>query len=773
MRSQVLAICLVIAAGVATYIMSISTLEALRQTRAQYYEDYRFADVFASLKRAPNTLAGRIAEIPGVHRVETRVVAAAQLDLPGFSDPVTGRLVSVPEHGEPVLNGLHLRRGRMVEPGRDDEVLVGEAFAEAHGIQPGDSISAVIKGRQRELSIVGIALSPEYIYQIAPGRILPDYKRFAVLWMGYRPLAAAYEMEEAFNDVAIGLARGADEDEVVRHLDLLLDANGGIGAFGREDQVSHKFLNEEFRQLRQTAGLFSFIFLGVMAFLLNVVVGRLINTQREQIAILKAFGYTNLQLANHYLVLVLIIVAIGLAAGTAAGAWLGGGLSELYMEYYRFPFLRFTVLPETILVSAIVTGLAAVVGTLGSVLKAASLPPAEAMRPESPEIYRQALVERFGPARRLSQPSRMILRHLERRPVKSALTVLGMAMACAVMMMGTFFSDSMDYMLEIEFGVAQREDLAITFFEPTSARAIHEFEAMPGVGRVEPFRVVPVRLTAGPRDYRTAIYAYRPDAVLHRTLDENHEALDLPEEGLLLTDQLAVILGVETGDEIEIEVLEGGRPVRTTPVAGVVRQYVGIGAYMTLDALNRLMREGYAISGVYLSVDRAYLDDIYARLKEIPRIAGTEESRSRITNFNESIGEFLLTYMSFILGLSGAITFGIVYNSARIALAERSRELASLRVLGFTRAEVSYILLGELALLALLAIPPGFLIGRALCAWLVATLPQELFRIPLVLEPDTYALAATVVFAAAALSSLVVRRRLDQLDLVAVLKTRE
>jgi putative ABC transport system permease protein len=773
MRSQALAICMVIAAGVATYVMSISTLEALKQTRATYYQDYRFADVFASLKRAPNTLAGRIAEIPGVGQVETRVIAAAQLDLPGFPDPVTGRIVSVPEHGEPLLNAVHLRRGRMVDPSREDEILVGEAFAEAHGIKPGDTLSAVIRGRKQELRIVGIALSPEYIYQIAPGRVLPDYKRYAVLWMGRRPLEAAYEMEEAFNDVAIGLSAGANPDQVIDHLDLLLEPNGGIGAFAREDQISHKFLNEEFRQLRQTAGLFSFIFLGVMAFLLNVVVGRLVNTQREQIAILKAFGYTNLQIATHYVAFVLIIVAIGMFAGVAVGAWLGGGLSELYMEYYRFPFLRYRILPETVLVSALVTGIAAVAGTLGAVRRASLMPPAEAMRPESPETYRQALVEKVRVTRRLSQPSRMILRHLERRPFKSLLTVLGMSMACAVMMMGTFFTDSMNHMVEIAFGVAHREDLAVTFFEPTSARAIHEFEAMPGVERVEPFRTVPVKLKAGPRDYRTAIFAYRPDAVLHRALDENNKPLRLPEEGLLLTDQLAEILGVRPGEEIDIEVMEGSRPARRAQVVGTVRQYVGIGAYMTLDGLNRLMREGYAISGAYMSVDRAYLDDIYARLKEIPRIAGTEESKARVMNFHESVGEFLLTYMSFIMGLAGAITFGIVYNSARIALAERGRELASLRVLGFTRGEASYILLGELALLTLLAIPPGFLIGRGLCAWLVATLPHELFRVPLILEPDTYALAALVVIVAAVLSSLVVRRRIDRLDLVAVLKTRE
>jgi len=773
LRGQSLAIALVIAAGVATYVMSVSTLSALQETRRQYYQDYRFADVFASLKRAPNSVAARLEAVAGVDRVQTRVVASAQIDLPGFPDPITGRLVSVPDSGTPLLNDLHLKQGRRIEAGREDEAIVSEAFAEAHGLVPGDTLGAVIKGRQRALRIVGIALSPEYVYQIAPGRVLPDYRRYAVLWMARRPLAAAFEMEEGFNDVAVRVARGARVEDVITRIDAVLARYGGMGAYGREDQVSHKFLNEEFRQLRQTATMFSIIFLGVTAFLLNVVIARLVATQREQVAILKAFGYRNGQIAGHYLGLVLMIVAAGVLLGTGAGGWLGGGLSDLYMLYYRFPYLRYSVAPETILIATAVSAAAAVAGTLGSLRRAATMPPAEAMRPETPEIYRRAAVERLALGRRLDQPSRMILRHIERRPFKSLLTVAGIAMACGVMMIGTFFTDSLDHMVEIQFGLAQREDLAVTFFEPVSRRAVHELERLPGVARVEPFRSVPVRLRHGHLSYRTAISAFGPGAVLHRTLDEDNDPVDLPEDGLLLTDQLAEILGVAAGDALRVELLEGRRTERAAKVVATVRQYVGIGAYTTIDTLNRLAGEGDAISGAFLAVDRALLPEIYRRLEERPTVAGIEESRARLANFHASIGAFLTTYMSFIIGLSAAITFGIVYNSARIAFAERARELASLRVLGFTRAEVSYILLGELGLLTLLALGPGFLIGRVLCAWLVASLPHELFRIPLVLEPATYSLAATVVLAAALLSSLLVRRRVDQLDLVAVLKTRE
>lgn len=773
LRGQAIAIAMVIVSGVATLVMSVSTLDSLRRTQQAYYRENRFADVFVSLKRAPEEVRSRIREVPGVDRVETRVVSAATLDVPGFPEPVRGQLVSVPDGGDPLLNRVYLRTGRMVDPRRDDEVVVSEPFAEAHRFVPGDRFAAVINGKRKTLTVVGIGLSPEHIYQISPGALFPDYKRYGVLWMARGPLATANDMEGAFNDVAMTLARGASLPAVIERLDALLAPYGGLGAYGREDQVSHRYLSEEFRGLGTMARIFPVIFLGVAAFLLNVVVSRLVGTQREQIAALKAFGYRNVDIGIHYAKLVALIALVGAAGGIAAGIWLGKGLSGIYMEFYRFPYLEYVLRPGKAATACLVSVAAALLGALQAVRRAALLPPAEAMRPEPPERYRETLLERMGLKRLLSQPARMIVRHIARRPVKSALSAAGIALACAILMVGRFQEDSVDYMIDVEFRAAKREDLTVAFTDPASRAALHELAALPGVRFAEPYRTVPVRLRFENRTYRTSLRGIEPGASLYRLLDTDLEPVGMPLSGMLLTDQLGKILGVGPGDRVTVEALEGRRPVREEVVAALVKEYVGVSAYMDLSALNRLMGEGEAISGAYLSADRPYLPDIYERLRGMPRVAGTAIRENEIRSFYDTLGETLLVFTFINTLLAGTIAFGVVYNSARIALSERSRELASLRVLGYTRGEISYILLGELGVITLAAIPPGFLIGRGMCAYIAARLGSDLYRVPLVLEPDTYGFAAAVVLVSACFSGLVVRRRLDRLDLVAVLKTRE
>ncbi|HEU5360358.1 MAG TPA: FtsX-like permease family protein [Candidatus Deferrimicrobiaceae bacterium] len=773
LRGQAIAIAMVIVSGVATFVMSVSTLDSLRRTQETYYRDYRFADAFVSLKRAPEEVRSRIREIPGVDFVETRVVAAATLDIPGFPDPVRAKLVSVPDEGAPLLNGVYLRQGRMVDPRRDDEVVVSEPFAEAHRFLPGDAFAAVINGKRKTLKIAGIGLSPEHIYQISPGALFPDYKRYGVLWMARQPLATAYDMEGAFNDVALKLAPGASLPDVILRLDDLLTTYGGLGAYGRKDQVSHRYLSEEFRQLGTLATIFPVIFLGVAAFLLNIVLSRLVGTQREQIAALKAFGYANRDIGIHYAKLVALIALAGSAVGMGAGIWLGQGLSELYMDFYRFPFLNYALSPGKAATACLVSIAAALLGALQAVRRAALLPPAEAMRPEPPERFRETAIERAGLKRLLSQPGRMIARHIARRPVKSLLSVAGVALACAILMIGQFQEDAIDFMVDVEFRAAQREHLTVAFVEPTSRGAIHELRSMEGVEFAEPYRTVPVRLRSGHRTYRTTLRGIEPGARLYRLLDTGLRPIEMPSSGILLTDQLGKILGVRAGDRVTVEALEGRRPVREVPIAALVKQYVGVSGYMDLSALNRLMGEGEAISGAYLFTDRRRLPEIYRKLKEMPRVAGTAIRENEIRSFYETLGETLLVFTFINTLLAGTIAFGVVYNSARIALSERSRELASLRVLGYTRGEISYILLGELAVITLAALAPGFLIGRGLCAYIATNLASDLYRVPLILEPDTYAFAATVVLVSACVSGLLVRRRLDRLDLVAVLKMRE
>lgn len=769
LRGQAFAIALVIAAGLSAVMMSLSTLDSLRASRAKFYSDKGFARVFAHLTRAPEPIAARIREIPGVAIVETRISAGARIQIPDFNDPIRAYILSMPEG----LNRLHLTSGQLPQPDRDDEIVVGEAFAEAHGLQPGDRLSMTLYGRRTNPRVVGIALSPEFVYQIGPGELMPDFERFAIGWMERKPLSRALNLEGAFNGAVMTLGPGAHEQAVIDQLDLLLRPWGGTSAYGREDQQSHRFLNEEFKQLTHTGQMFSVIFLAVSAFLLHIVVGRLVDTQREQIAILKAFGYSNAQVGWHYSQLVVFIVLAGCAMGIAAGAWLGHGLAGVYMDYYRIPEMVYRLNPPIAMAATAVTAAAALLGSAAAVRRGVRLPPAEAMRPEAPETYRPTVVERLGLQPLLSPVTRMILRQIERRPVRSLMTVTGVALATGVMVSGLFFPDSMDFIVDAEFHRASRENLAVDFIEVTERKALHELSAIPGVLLAEPHRTVPVELRHRNLARRTAVQGLVPEPELHRAMDAEMNPIALPSHGLVLGEVLADVLDVRPGDRLVMEVLDRRRETHLVPVVAVVTQWLGMSAYMHIDALNGLLGDGDVVSGAYLAVPEHLEHVVVSKLDARPRVAGTRTQRGTIRSWEQTFEEVLLTMVTFIAAMAGAITLGIVYNAARITLSERARDLASLRVLGFTRAEISRILLGELAILVVLAIPIGFAIGWWLAFQWAAQAPKELVQVPVIMTPKTLTLSATVVLAASLLSGLIVRRRLDHLDLIAALKTNE
>lgn len=773
MKGQVLAIALVLVSGVATFVMLMGTMGSLKLTRDAFYRDYRFADVFVSVKRAPESQKARLEEIPGVERVETRVVSEVKLTVRGFDEPVSGRIVSTPEHGTAHINKVHLRSGRLPDPAREDEAVVSEAFAEAHRLSAGETVGAIINGRWRRLTVVGVGLSPEFVMQVRPGALSPDYKRYAIIWMGREALGRAYDMDGAFNDAVVDLAHGANEQEVISRLDEALARYGGLGAYSREDQVSHRFLNEEFKQLERSATIFPSIFIAVAAFLLNVVITRIVSTQRDQIAALKAFGYSNAAVGAHYVKMIMAVTVAGVAGGVLIGGWLAGKLAGIYTTFYRFPALIHEVSPSVAAGAALITGLSALAGTIFAVRRAASLPPAEALRPEPPARYRQTLMDRMGLGSMLSQPTRMIVRSLERRPLKSLLSITGIALSCAILIAGIFWSDSIDYLIDLQFRRAQKEDMSVTFIRPTSWRALYELEGMAGVKSAEPARAVPALLKFRNSSYRTALQGVDPESRLRVLLDADLRPIDIPPRGVVMTDYLGKILGVRPGDMLTVEVLEGARPTVEVPVAALVRQYMGVSAYMDIEALNRLAGEGMAVTGANLAIDRLYLPEIYRKMLDMPGVAGTAVRTDEIRNFYETQAEVLLFFTFIASVLAATIAFGVVYNSARIALSERTRELASLRVLGYTRGEISYIFLGELAVLVLLSIPLGFVFGYAISAYTASALGSDLYRLPVVIDADTYAYAALIVLASAAVSGLIVRHRLDRLDLVEALKARE
>ena len=773
LRGQMVAISLVVACGVAVFVTTRTAYDSLLISQATYYANYRFADVFASLKRAPDALAARVAAIPGVGVVRTRIVFDVILDVPGLEEPATGRLVSIPEHRAPILNDVYLRRGRYVEPGRRDEVLASEAFTEANHLDVGDSIGAILNGRWQRLRIVGIALSPEYVYEIRGSDIFPDNKRFGVLWMSRDAMGPAFDMDGAFNDVVLSLSPGGSEAEVIARLDRLLERYGGLGAFGREDQISNRFVTDEIAQNRIFGTILPTIFLGVAAFLLNIVLSRLVSTQRDQIAVLKAFGYDNFTVGLHYVGFALVAVLAGAVLGTGLGLWLGALINEIYVHFYRFPVLRYEAGPGVVALSILIAGSAALAGAWGAVRRALALPPAEAMRPEPPQRFHAGVLERSGVQRLLPSAVRMIVRNVMRRPGRAALSVLGISLAVAILILGRYFVDAIRHIADVQFRLVQRDDVTVAFHDPLPARARYEIERLPGVLQSEPFRAVPVRLRFEHRTHRVALMGLQPEARLHRLIGRDLRPYEVPPDGMLLTTKLAEILGVTRGDQVTVEVLEGERPIRKVSVVGTVDELVGLSAYMDAAALNRLMREGGTVSGAFLTVDSQVAPTLYADLKRMPAVGGVSLREVALESFEKTLAESMGIFTFVLVVFSCVIAVAMVYNAARIALSERGRELASLRVLGFTRGEVAVLLLGEQGILTLLAIPLGYFIGYRMCALLAGAYQWELFRLPLFVSTQSYGFALLVVVLAAICSGYVVRRRLDRLDLVEVLKTRE
>ena len=771
MKGQVLAIALVVGGGVALFVLMLGTLQSLEVTRDAYYDRYRFADVFAHVKRAPGALKSRIAEIPGVQAVETRIVADVTLDIAGMMEPAIGRLISLPEHESPALNGLALRQGRAMRPGRPFEAIASEAFAEAHGLRPGDAVTAIINQRLRRFEIVGIALSPEYVYSMGPGAPFPDDRTFGVLWVPQPTLAAAFDLEDAFNSVTLRLLRGASEPSVIAELDRLLDPYGTLGAQGRDDQLSNWFLDNELQQLWALVQIAPPIFLLVAAFLLNIAIARMIDTERTQIGLLKAFGFSNFAVGWHYAKFVLAVVALGVLIGFALGAWLGRGMTELYTQFFRFPFLFYRPNPSVFALAALISAAAALAGTWTAVGRAVRLPPAEAMRPAAPPRYRRGWIERSGATAWISQLTRIILRHIARWPVRAGMTTLGIASGVAIMIGAMFTIGAIEHVISVQFFQAQRHDVRIALVEPRPEGALSEIARLPGVMSAEPFRTVAVALGAGTRLERTAITGLDRDPELFRLLDARLEPLTIPPDGLMIARSVADRLGVGRGELLTVKVLEGKRAVSDVRIAAVVEEYIGGSVVMDRAALARLLHEGAMISGAHLRIDPEEAAAFYARVKETPAAAAVSAKATMLDSFREHVANNMMRIIMINALFAGMIAFGVVYNSARIMLSERSRELASLRVIGFTRFEVGYILLGELAILTIAALPLGCLMGYGLAAVMAAAFESELYRIPLVIERSTYSLAALVVLSAAVVSALVVARQLNRLDLVGVLKT--
>lgn len=773
MKAQAAAIGVVIALGVMMLVMMTGLVSSLDETRRAYYERYRLADVFAQVTRAPERLVNDLRRIEGVANVQSRVYGSALISLPDLDLPLQALAVSLPDTGKPLLNDIYLTGGRGLRAGHNDEIILLESFANAHDLVPGDKLSATMNGARRNFQIVGIAQSPEFLYTTPPGELMPDDSRFGVIWIGQKALATAYDVDGAFNEVLLSLGHKANLSHVLASVDRILEPYGGTGAYGIEDQLSNRFVSEEISNLEASSKVVPPVFLAVAAFLLNIVVSRIVQSEREQIGLLKAFGYSDIEVGSHYFKLVLVIAIGGAALGSLMGVFAGRALIEVYTLYFKFPFLVFQLNASSFFTGFIVSVAAASAGGLLVLRQVFALTPAVAMRPPAPADYSRSTRLSGYIAHFLDQPSRMVLRRITRQPIRIAGAIIGVACGMGLSAGMLTIYEGFDRTIDLTFNVVDRSDVTVTFTQPLAIKTAFELQQMPGVTSVEPVRIVPAILRNGLVSYRGAVNGLEPDARLNRAIAKDLSAIDLSGEGIILSSGLAKILEIGIGETLTVDVREGRQPLLEVPVVGISETLLGSPAYMNRAALNRAMGEPYRISGAYLTIDEAHAGPIYRALKDMPTVAGVSlkgDTQKAMTKMMDT-GAGAMRYVMGIIAFS--ITFGIIYNAARIAYAESARDLASLRVIGFTKGEAAFILLGELAIVVLIAIPLGAVLGYYLAIALAAGFSTELYQIPAVFAPEAYGSAALFVLLATLASGLLVKRDLDRADLVSVLKSRE
>lgn len=768
---QLLAAVLVLSAGLSTLVMAGGLIRSLESARDGFYANQRLANIAASCVRAPLATATAIAALPGVRSVEPRVVGLAALTLPGRSEGFSARVVSLPDHGRPEVNDLALRAGRWPEPGAAREALVSSAFAEANGLSPGTRMTALIRGQRETLTVTGVADGPEFVFFAPPGEIFPQMERFGVIWLGQEGLARALDMEGAFNDLAVRLTDQSQERAVIQAIDTLLAPYGGQGAIGRDLMMSDRFISEELKQLRTMGAFLPLVFLLVAGFLVNVTLTRLVAAERATIGLLKSLGFEGGAIAWHYAKLSLIVALFGAIGAIWLGVLMGEGMGDVYARVYRFPDFAFAPDFWSSAAAAAVAIAACAAGAASAVWQAASLPPALALAPPAPVSFRAAAgLDRA--LNRLDPHSRIIARRLVRFPLRAGATSLGIALALALLVASTTFPASVREMVRVNFDLVNRQSVAFTLSEPRGFEALGEIAALPGVQAVEPVRVRNAVFAFEGRREREALLGLTPTPRLNRLLDAELRPLALRSDGLTLSRRLAAKLGAKIGDRVRVETTDGRRLARDLMVVAIADTRVGGAAYMEIEAMGRAFGEPRRVSTVYALIDPSAREALDAIVRETPAIVAasyTADARaSQMALFEQGVGLMALMFN----GFAALMAAGVAYAAGRVTLAEQTRDLATLRVLGFTRLECSLVLLGELAVLTLMAIPLGLVLGWALAGALMRAFATDLITLRLVVDPHAYAGAAAFVIGAVVVTALIVRTGIDRLSMTETLKAR-
>ncbi len=763
-----------LAIGVAVFISFNLLFVNLTAAQQSHYRELRFADAFAVVQGIPNEAVARLADIDGVAAVRATLTYEARM--PRDDDtlrPVTLRLTSYEPRDGARLNDFELTEGAL--PGRDG-ILVGSGFAAAHSLAPGDALPLVIGGREITPQVDGFVRAPEYVYAIPDtGTLFPDAEIFGFGYMERSRLETLAGRTGLSNRVAFAFAEGVSLADLRPQLEESLRPYGLRSLTDRDGQASHAMLQQEVDSIGAMATSLPSVFILMAAVILTIMLGRVIEQERMQIGTLKAFGFANRAIVGHYLLYGCFAGGAGGLIGVGLGVAMTDGISAVYLEYFNMPALRVPPDPRYLAGGFVLALASGVLGALGGARRVLKLEPAEAMRPLAPPPVRGDILARLPFLRALlASHGMMAIRNLGRNRFRSAFVLLGLSFSFALTALLVSFGEIFDALLFDQFTKIELYDAKMTLASPVSyPAALEAARALPGVTNAEAILELPCELSRAHLRETVTLTALPRDSDLFHLYDaERRVAVPLPSGGAVLSASLAEKLHARQGDILRLKTPYTGDDTYPLPVADIVASNLGAGAYLCADTLWALLDQAPAAGALLLEIPAAGIPKLRAALADARNITALAAQADTRQSYDVMLDSFIgLIYFMSLAGVG--VAYAIIRSTAAISLSERSREYATMRVLGMHPREIARVVGFEYWVLLAVAIPPGIALTRGLKAAMADMINNDLFTIPLYTAPASFAAAAALCVLTVALCNRSAVKRVSGFDMVEVLKERE
>jgi putative ABC transport system permease protein len=780
----------ILAVGICCYVSMSSAHRNLTDAKRRYYAQARMADFSIELKKAPLSELAALGALPGVGEIRPRVQFYATVDLARAVRPLNGLVLSLPDRRQPIINDIVLRTGSYFTDRRQNEVIVNEAFARHHGIVPGQWIHLLLNNRRQELFVVGTAISCEFIYLVGPGTFTPDPEHFGVFYLKRTFAEEVFDFDGAANQVLgrlsvdtqataemhAGTKTPPPTREALRRAEMMLEDYGVLGTTPLADQPSNRYVSGEIEQLATFSVILPVIFLAVVVLVLNVLLTRLVENQRTVTGTLKAMGYSDARLFLHFLQIGLVVGLGGGLLGCGLGYWLSYYMVALYRTFYELPELHNEFYPGIHLTGIAIGVVCSAIGCLRGSRAVLRLQPAEAMRAKPPLQGKAILLERIGWLwRRLSSGWRMVLRDLVRTKTRTLAGIFAASMGAAVLVNTFMMAEAVRLLIDFQFRWILRSDFDIAFKDERGREALDEAARLPGVDFAEPLLEVPGTFRNGNHTKKGGITGLARDARLTVPRDSDARRIRVPNEGLAMSRTLADMLRLRRGDEVSFQPTKGLRRTFRVPVREISDSYLGTAVYADIDYLSRLVDEEFALSSVQLSTDGdpRHTEALYRELKRLPALQAVNSRADMIRNLEDTVIRSLWVSLGLLIMFAGLVFFGSILNSSLVSLAERQREIATLRVLGYGPWQVGNLLLRESLIVTLLGTLLGMPLGYLLSYYSATSYNTEMFRIPITHSWLTWtgALALALIFTLAA--HAVVQRSIHRMNWLEALQAKE